>query len=110
PGRKLYFKFFNKSRYVVVRYHFALPFLDSENFIVNTDFQIVFHLYLAGKSYMLFLLCTAKMASFGRQYIASSLFYHTFAHGTGTPSATSRRKKNFLIGQGGQQARTSSYS
>src|SRR5690606_28962045 len=107
--RQLNFEFLNECRHVVVRNYLALPLLDSEDFLRDSDIEILFNLHLASESHIFFALFSREVTKFCRENITTTRFHDTFAHCARSTTATCRRQEDFLVSECVQQRATRRY-
>ena len=103
---QLHDELLEESRDIAVRDHGALPLLDAQHGLGNTDFHILLDLHLAAETPVVLGQLARDEARLGGQNVAAAFEHLTFAHAARTAAAARRRQEHLVVGQRRKQRRT----
>ena len=106
PLGQLEHQFLDEGRDVVVGLNGALPLLDSEHFLGNLNFHVLFDRGLAGQTPAVMGFPAGEVGFLGGQHGAAALGDHALALGAGSAAATGGGQEQVGVRQGSQQFAT----
>ena len=102
---ELHYELLDECGHVLVAYHLALEFLDTEDALGNEDFEVLAHLYLASEPPVVLLLLAGEESHLGGQDAAAAGEHLAFAHAAASAASAGRGQEYLLVGEGCQQGR-----